>query len=177
MKMKRILILIFFAVMISQLVFAQEQPQLKIAVLDLKLDLSLANASAPEDQEVVKRASDRLRAEINKKVNYALIDPTQVDQVVESLKAQGSGCRSYECILEAGRILKADRVLVGKIVKISTLISIVSAQMVDVKSGKILKEEIFELKGNFPDIIPQGMPALSRRITEELDDRFPPSLQ
>lgn len=172
-----ILILFGFITSNSNPASAQEKPQLKIIILDLKLDLSLANASAPEDQEVVKRASDRLRAEIHNNVKYALINPTQVDQALESLKVSGSGCKNYECLLEVGKILKADRILIGKIVKISTLISIVSAQMADVRSGKILKEETFELKGNFPDIVPQGMPALSRRITEEPDDRFPLSMQ
>jgi hypothetical protein len=168
---------IFFALIAFitiDIVFAKEQIPQKIVVLDLRLDLSFANASTPDDQAVAKNASDRLRTEISRNTQYAVLDQSQVVQVLKSIKAKGSKCATDACEmsvgLEVGKILDADRIVIGKVVKISTLIAVVTARMVDIKTGKTLREEAFELKGNFPEIVPTGMPALSRRILDESEE-------
>jgi len=145
--------------------FAQEK--LQVAVFDLKLDLEIANARGPDDQLLAKKASDRLRAELSKNPPYLLIDQTWIDQALQSVRAQGLQCTTDACAWEIGKTLKADRIVTGKIMKISTLISLVTARMIDVKTGKVLKEETLELKGTFSDIVPNAMAALSRRIIEE----------
>lgn len=172
MKIIREMLILFIvgAFTSVSLVFTQEKPSLEVVVVDLKLDLELANASTSEDQGLAKKASDRLRAEIAKNGHYTLIGSGRIDQTLQAIKDQGLPCATHACAWEVSKMLDADRVVIGKIMKISTLISLVSARMIDVKTGKILREETLELKGTFSDIVPNAMAALSRRLTEEFDE-------
>ena len=58
----------------------------------------------------------------------------------------------------------ADRVVTGEPTKISNLILFVTAGVVDVQTGKVLRRDEFEVKGVIQDMLPRVMASLSRRF-------------
>jgi hypothetical protein len=136
-----------------------------VAVIDFKLDLERATTHEPGDELLAKKASDQLRVELSKTGQYTLINQDRVTQILQSGKYRELSCSDI-CALEIGKAVNANRVITGKIIKISSLIWQASARISDVKTGRILREETLELKGNFSDLIPDGMAALLRRIKD-----------
>jgi len=84
----------------------------------------------------------------NRIVNLGGFDVIERDQIEKVLSEQGRQLQDYsdrESVIEFGNILGANRIIVGSIFKTGTVLN-VSARLVDVESGKILKSESVEGK-------------------------------
>ena len=116
--------------------------------------------------------TDLLRAEIAKPETYAALEsvPTVVTvdgaRIAEAIAESGvppAECAT-ECAISVGRAVGADRVVTGEVTKISNLIWFVTAGVVDVRTGRILRRDEFEVKGVIQDTLPRVMASLSRRF-------------
>ena len=76
------------------------------------------------------------------------------------------------CATQLGRTRSAERVAVATIVKVSSIIWIVTVFMVDVPGDTVRDGESIEVKGNIVDLLPGAMGAIARRLSAR-DRRFP----
>lgn len=93
--------------------------------------------------------------------------PVPAPQVAAALAAMGTTpaeCDDVTCAVRLGRALGVDRVVTGRVSKLSNLIWFLHATMVDVLAGRALHREEFEIKGDITDLLPKAMLALSRRL-------------
>jgi hypothetical protein len=136
-----------------------------IAVLGVDLDWANANVVLADDERVGAQASDVLRAEVGTRGRYDVVDSARLARAVGSATSRGERCNTIRCALDVGRALGADRVLSTKLTKISTPVWFLSAYLVDVPTGRVVKSEEFELKGVPAQIIPKGLAVLARRMS------------
>jgi hypothetical protein len=134
-----------------------------LAALDVELDWEKANAVLAEDLAVASTVDSALRAAL--RGGYALADSARLGDALTRRRAAGESCRSVACAADVGREVGADRVLLTKLTKISTPVWFVAATLVDVRTGRVLRADEFELKGQPADIIPKGMVVLARRMS------------
>lgn len=74
-------------------------------------------------------------------------------------------CADLPCVLRVGRAAGATRVVTGHITRISDIIWLVSAALVDVDAGRVRHaEESLEVKGDIGDLVPRTMAAIARRF-------------
>ena len=54
--------------------------------------------------------------------------------------------------------------MTGTVTKVSNLIWYLSAQLIDVASGRLVLDDSFELKGQRDEMVPRGATSFARRI-------------
>lgn len=133
-----------------------------LAVLPIALDFDAANAVGDVDRRLGDRANEQLRAAL-KDGPYTLADQDRVAGAVEA----DEECADSRCAAEVGSAVGADRVLMTKLTKVSSLIWFVNSRLLDTRTGRVLQVEDLELKGNAADMIPGGMAALARRVNKQ----------
>jgi TolB-like protein len=130
-----------------------------LAVLEFSLNLDIANPDdAAHDGLPARLASQNLRRLASESRRYALVDGRTA--------AADSPCTDFDCALNAGRALGAQRVIWGQVTKASALIWFVSAQLVDVPTAMTLHAETLQFRGNMKDVVPRLAVILWRRMHE-----------
>jgi len=78
-----------------------------------------------------------------------------------------SGCVSDKCIVAAGQILSAAQMVAGSVSK-GGLVYSVSARMVDVETGKIIKTATYDHEGEIGELLKTGMEYVAKLLTGEI---------
>ncbi|GEM_PF-2159440 len=148
-------------------VFAQTEgndSRMRIAILDLKSGESV-------NQQTAKLVSDILRSEMINTGHFIVIERGQMDAILNEQGFQASGCTDTECAVQIGKLLAANKMLVGTVAKLGTTY-IISARIVDVEKGTAdfaenvkadNEEDLMEACSTFAQNIAQ-------RITEHADN-------
>jgi len=134
-----------------------------LAVLAVNLNLARANAVVPGDTEMGTIATRRLRDALVSQGAYDLIAPARVDS---AMTARGMPCTADPCAIEVAHALGADVVLAVSLAKIATPVWYADTRLLDVKSGRVLRADEFELKGIPQQMIPMGMESIARRVSQ-----------
>ena len=79
---------------------------------------------------------------------YSIIDPTPIGAAITAARSTQPLAECNGCERDLGRLLRADRVLVGQVDKVSTLIGSLSLRVVDVKSGQIVFGRTISFRGD-----------------------------
>jgi len=93
--------------------------------------------------------------------------PTAEPQVAAALTARGltpRDCSDLACAVALGRALGVDRVVTGRISRLSNLIWLLYGAMVDVATGRVRYRDEFEIKGDIVDLLPRATLAMARRL-------------
>ena len=146
MKKSLTILLIFFS-----FVFAQET----IAVIDFE-GIGISQLEA-------KALSDRLRDELVITGNQKIFESGEMDEIFSEKDFQQSGCNSNECAVEAGKLLSVERIIIGSIRNVGSAYTI-SAQIVSVGTGEIIKSTIYDYQGNIDGLIMIAMKEVSERL-------------
>ncbi len=150
MKIRTTFLLLLLAVIP---VFAVEQ----IAVSQLRAD------GLSESQTAT--LTDVLRSEISKTHKYTVLERSQMDQVLKEQGFQQSGCTDASCAVEIGKLLSVQYIVLGSIGLVGETYTI-NARVVDVATGKILKD-ITEYHNGKPDLLlTQVMPIVAQKLCD-----------
>lgn len=105
-----------------------------------------------------------LAAELAKRGRYAPVEPMRVAAALEARGVTPSDCDDVACAVALGRALGVERVVLGRVSKLSNIVWFLYAVLVDVPSGRMRDQEEFEIKGNVTELLPKAIVALSRRF-------------
>jgi len=135
---------------------AQEETVYTIAVLNLE-----AKGVSQVEAEVL---SDKLRSHVNQisrseRYNaipgvdrYEVVERQNMDKIFEEFNVQSTGCVSDSCLIEFGRILQADRILIGTVGKVGSTYS-VSTRIIDVGSSRMIGSADLQHAGTIDDVL------------------------
>ena len=130
-----------------------------LAVLEFSLNLDIANPDdTAYDRLPAQLASQSLRCLASQSEHYVLVDGRGV--------VSDSPCADTGCALDIGKALGVQRVVWGRVTKVSALIWFVSAQLVDVPTATIRHAETLQFRGNMRDVVPRLAAILWRRMHE-----------
>ena len=111
-------------------------------------------------EAIVRAETD---AAIENAPEVVAVPEPRVAGALEEVGVLSPAC-NVPCALTVGRTLGADRVITGEVTKLSTLIWFVTGRVVDVRTGRVLRQEELEVKGVIQDLMPHVMRSLSRRL-------------
>ncbi|OGF48956.1 MAG: hypothetical protein A2231_10945 [Candidatus Firestonebacteria bacterium RIFOXYA2_FULL_40_8] len=103
--------------------------KIRIAVMELESQNVKISTSAI--------VGEFLRNELFKDGNFVVLERENVDKVLKEQKLQASGCTTNECIVEIGKILNVEQMLVGSVGMIGDEYCL-NIRIVDVESGQVL---------------------------------------
>ena len=131
-----------------------------LAVLEFALNLDISNPDETgRDRLPASLASESLLRLASESGQYALAGGSGDDA--------GPACTDTDCALRKGRDRQAQRVIWGRITKVSALIWFVSAHLVDVPTETTLYAETLQFRGNMTDVVPRLSQILWRRMHED----------
>ena len=134
------------------LAFAQD---ITIAVLDFDGD----GVSKSETRTL----TNRLRDEIFKTGVYIVLDRGTMDEVLKEQEYQLSGCVTSECAVEIGNMLGVQKMIGGSIGKVGNIYTI-SARIIDVATGKVLKSAKYDNIDNIETLLTRGMQEIALKL-------------
>ena len=135
------------------ILFAQKK---NIAVLQFDAE----NVSTSE----AKILTNRLNDELFNFGKFTVIERAQIEPVLKEQEFQQSGCVSSECAVEAGKLLGVDQIVTGSIGKIGSYYT-VSARMIDVQTGEVLKNSSRDISGSIDLILRNTMKVLAAELS------------
>jgi uncharacterized protein YjbI with pentapeptide repeats len=160
------------ALMVPPAAVASRLPRAATGTTVAVVEFVAVDASAAPDAEALRarlaasgmRAEAWLAADFAATGRYVPVPAPRVAAALASLGTTPGDCDDVACAVRLGRALGVERVVTGRVSKLSNLIWFLYATMVDVPAGRALQREEFEVKGNITDLLPRAMLALSRRL-------------
>jgi len=149
---------------------AQSAVRPGIAVLNLRFDGEHANVLEAGDTAVVRAATSRLRAALRASDRIALVDSGAVAIAVAAAEADGNPCDNA-CARAVARQLGARWVAKGTVSKTSNLVWILSAQLLDAATGRVVLADGYELKGDAARMAPAGAQVFAQRVERAVTEQ------
>ena len=158
-------ILTMAGALVGQPIAAQSTQRPALLLADLVFNGASANAIQPGDTAIAQVATERLRTDLAQSSTFVPVDSSSAAGALGAADVPRAQCSaSKNCVRTAAKKVGARWVVTGTVTKISNLIWYLSAQLIDVASGRPVLDDGFELKGPRDEIIPRGATSFARRI-------------
>jgi TolB-like protein len=122
---KRILFLLLLSLSICSPLFA-ETKKMRIAIMDFS-----PKGIAVKDSRTI---SELIRNDMINTNEYTVVERDQMNKILYEQGFQMTGCTDDSCAVEAGKLLSANKILVGSVIKLGDKI-IITGRIVDVEKG------------------------------------------
>ncbi len=147
MKNKYLTIISVLLFIFSAALFAQNQ---SMTIVDFE-----AIGIAPEEAKVF---SEHLQVELFNRDQFSILEKPELNK-------ENKVCSSIPCLIEAGKIAKADLVIGGKISKVGESYS-VTARLVDVKNQNVKKMLVYDHEGDIVSLLSTGVEQVANKLLE-----------
>jgi hypothetical protein len=145
---------------------AVELPSLAVLpfeLIDEQHELAPAHVEYARLPVITRQLSDALQSN----GLYRVLDTGAARPMIDDLAARQNLRDCNGCELDIGKALKADRVLVGWVQKVSNLILNINIRIEDVSSGATVLQKSVDIRGNTDDSWRRGVDALVRDMVEK----------
>lgn len=107
-------------------------------------------------QSETSTLTDRLRDEIFNTGIYIVLERGEMDEVLKEQGFQQTGCVTSECAVQVGNMLGVQQMIGGSIGKVGNIYT-VSARVIDVGTGEVLKLANYDHIGDIGQLLIKGM--------------------
>lgn len=145
---------IFLTFLFASISFSQEA----IAIHPLK-----ASGIEKSQAEVL---TDAIRTEISQMNKFDIMERSEMENILKEQGFQASGaCDDDACALEMGKILAVRYMILGNVGLLGKTYSI-SIRLVDVSTGKIVRDKSEYYKGEIDKLLTEVVPSLSGKLID-----------
>lgn len=89
-----------------------------------------------------------LSTALSEEGDYAVVDPTPIGAAIDKARSVEPLGQCHGCERDLARLVHSDRVLIGEIDKVSTLIGSLHLSIVDVASGEPVLNRVLSFRGD-----------------------------
>jgi TolB-like protein len=120
--------------------------------------------------------SDRLRGELFNTGTVAVIERSQMKEILKEQGFQQTGCTSDQCAVEVGQLLGVKYMVVGAIGLVGHTYSI-SGRLIDVSTGKMVANSNIDCKCEIDDVLSRSTVEMARKLVQSFASaqNIPPS--
>jgi hypothetical protein len=173
MQMQAVLIAFVYVAVTAPIANAVEavspsQAHPTLAVLDIELSGDLGGPQfSAEHAQRLKTQSELLRQQLLQSGKYQLADLTPAQQLIEQLKSSQAYLHDCNgCDLDVGRAVKAQKVMVTWVNRVSGLILTLTYEIHDVASGQIDVRKSYDFRGDNDNAWSHAIRYMVRDLTE-----------
>ena len=123
-------LLLFIILLFNFSLYAYSEPRVAV------IPFSAKNTSDIE-AEAITSVFETALVKLDK---YAVIEQTQMDEILSAQAYSLSGCTDDSCAVEVGELLSAKQIILGSLTKIGSKY-LLTAKMIDVETGEHLKAD------------------------------------
>ena len=95
---------------------------------------------------------------------YEPVEAARIGRALQTMGTPAAACTDAACAAQLGKVIGTELVVFGRVIKVSDLIWLVEATLVDTGQGRILRSEQLELKGDVAQLLPRSMRSMARRL-------------
>lgn len=141
---------------------SQQQPKKQnIAVLDF-------DARAGITKEEAASLSDIFQSQLVDMGEFIVVDRQRIKSILQEQGFQQSeACSQTECIVEAGKILKVDKMFAGTIGKVGRTYN-VNISAIDIATAQIVINKSRQYSGEIDDLASEIVPEMANEIAQEM---------
>ncbi len=122
--MRKIITVTILALLLSA--SAESAEKMRIAIMDLQPNNVPVNTS--------RAVSDLIKSDLVDSGMFTIVEREQINDILKEQSLQMSGCTDNACAIEIGKLLSANKIIVGEISAVGKTI-IITIRVVDVKAG------------------------------------------
>ena len=166
-KTFRVLAIALAAVWLTAVRAQQPPSRIPVAVLELTPVDASYHPDVEQLRALLQKSGNTAEAWLAihlAKEGYDPTDPVRISAALRSMAVSPSSCADLTCAVELGKALGADRVVTGRVTKVSNLIWFLEATMVELRTATVRCHEDFELKGNIVELLPEWTLSLATRL-------------
>jgi len=127
---------------------AADKPTLLILPLDM-VDTSGETPSRAQEHEIRLVALARyLSRALGEEGKYAIVDPTPIGTAIDEARNVQPLSQCHGCERDLARLVHSDRVLIGEVDKVSTLIGSLHLSIVNVATGESVFNRVLGFRGD-----------------------------
>jgi len=141
---------------------SQETAARTLAILDLQAN-GVSEVEAKTLSGSLRVQITRLVAAQDGQTGYTIIDRSQMDRIFEQFDIQNTGCTDLSCAIEFGKMLDAQRIVIGSVGLVGGIYTI-SASIVDVETSRTLEVAEFQSRGRIDTLLEEGVPAIANQL-------------
>ena len=113
------------------------------------------SANGIADNEVIA-LTVRLRNEIVRLGKNQVIERDMITEILQEQGFQQTGCTTNECLVEVGQLIGVDKIVAGSISRLGNIYT-VSARIIDVATGEVIKVTDYDLAGSLGQLLSVGL--------------------
>jgi len=134
--------------------------KLRIAILDLKPTKVPATTA--------KAVSDLLRTRLIDEGLFTVVERNQMDDILKEQGFQQTGCTDASCAVQIGKLLSANKMLIGEVSRLGSAIML-TCRIVDVEKG--VAEYATQEKAATEDSLDTAVAAMVEKLTRRIGGR------
>jgi len=134
--------------------------RLRIAILDLKPTKVPATTA--------KAVSDLLRTRLIDEGLFTVVERNQMDDILKEQGFQQTGCTDASCAVQIGKLLSANKMLIGEVSRLGSAIML-TCRIVDVEKG--VAEYATQEKAATEDTLDTAVAAMVKKLTRRIGRR------
>lgn len=138
----------------AALSWAQNQPNAAVIALEAR--------GITSDEALT--ITDILRSQISRQGYFNLMERNKVDEILKEQGFQQTGCTTSDCYVAMGQMIGVDKLITGSIGKLGEVF-IVSLRVMDVATGRIIRDETEKFEGKIEHVIDKTIPSLVKKIS------------
>lgn len=151
-----------------------------LAALFCLLSISLATepiAISPIEakgllEHEIAALTDVLRSELSNIGEYNVLERGQMADILKEQGFQESGaCSDASCAIEIGQLLAVKYMILGRIGKVGETYTL-NIRLVDVGTGKIVKDIIEKQKGKIDNLLEESIPLAVKRLSSSNEEEI-----
>lgn len=153
-----ILSLILFSNLRAQIDSTFKTSDEKVGIAILQLDNNGITSSE------ANALTDRLRLEIFRNSVFEVMERQKMDEILDEMEFQVSGCTSDECALEIGRLIGVQKMVAGSVSKVGEYFT-VSARIIDIETGRMEKTAVEDIEGTLGKVLTHAIPSIAAQLS------------
>ena len=158
--------ILFMSLMQTQTIVAQEKKTYTLAVIDLDpkgiSETEAAFLSESLRAQVARIAtSDEFKK--TRSMQYRILERSQMEKIFDEFEFQSTGCTDVECAIELGKMLSAERIIIGSIGLVGNTYSI-TARMVNVETAETVGYADYQYRGERDVLLTTGIPEVANEL-------------
>ena len=148
---------LFLLLSFLSVIYTQEY-KLVVSILDFK--------GEDVGEKILKASYQRLETSLIQSNRFTVVDKKERDEVLKEQKFQQSGLCDDECIVDLGKNLGAEYLVIGELIELPGLYQI-DIKILSVETGETTKKVTSEIEGGMKDLL-NGIEEASREIVRQI---------
>ena len=146
--------------------WAQERKTYTLAVLNLEAQgISLSEAAFLSEHlhAHVMRVVSSENFQKETDIHYTVVERSQMNKIFDQFQIQDTGCTDVSCAVEFGKMLSAEKIIIGSVGLVGKTYSI-TARIVDVESAATIEVADYTYTGPIDDLLTTGVQSVVNEL-------------